>query len=933
MMDVQKASAGSGKTYTLAHTYIELLKDELSYRHILAVTFTNKATAEMKERILEYLAQDREKRRYLTKILHDYSAFSVSTIDRFFQQALKAFAREIGQMADYQVELDRESLIAETMDRILDSLSGDGSQDELLGWLKDSVSESLERGTKLNVEYSLHEMGKRLKNEERRQLRERHNLTDEEFSKKRLSAVRRSCRKIIRDFATRVKAEARSLPLFGNRYADAQREEYTGVVWYKTIDYPKKTLAKKAEGTAFMDLFGKDFKVYRTALLVERQIFSLGLAREFFAGFEALLKEKNVLCLDDSNTLLKRIISDSDAPFIYEKLGVRYENFLLDEFQDTSCIQWENFLPMLKESEGAGHKSLIVGDIKQSIYRWRDSDWRLLAETVEKEFPKATVHSRQENRRSCSQIVEFNNSFFEFAAKNLGLEKLYRDVSQIPLSGDAQSGHVELSFCEKDDEINEIVNSVEKALAAKARFSDIAVLVRRKKEGSDIAEELLRRGYPVVSDDSLLINSSLIVRKLLSLLSGIENPADEIKTFISRDENIEIPEIFHSLPDLCENLLRQLRDCHPAEFANETPFIRAFMDALREWTEVNGDNLRYFLQYWEQDERSISSPENSDSITVITVHKSKGLEFPYLIFPYAEKVVLFKDTERWCWLDAEGTPFDEAVSGIYSVNLSESTANTLFEDAYLEEREMQKVDNMNLFYVALTRAKCCLHIIASNPPKNYEAGAFKNFANVLYDFCRGVSHCEYGKMYDFSLLKRRSGKAADDFPSEYCSIDLAGRLSASQDAFDFFGEDGATGIGASPRRNGIVLHGIMSRIKRPEDIEDAVKDALLEGLLDKAQAEDAAALLARRIQSRRGFFEDGGYNERPVFDSDGNEYRPDRVFFKDGKAVVVDYKFGEEDEKYASQLRRYVRLYRELGYGEAEGYIWYLIPDKLVQVQ
>ena len=354
MMKVYKASAGSGKTYTLAHTYIDLLKDELSYRHILAVTFTNKATAEMKERILEYLAKDPAKRNQLTKILHDYSAFSISTIDKFFQQALKAFAREIGQVADYQVELERDTLINEAMDRILDSLTGEDSQKDILEWIRQNVSADLEKGEYPNIENSLHVMGVRLKNDERRQLRERYGVGDEEFSRERLNTVRKNCRKIIKDFAAEVKAEALELPVYDNKHAYSQREAYCKAVWYKPIDAPAKSLAKEADGTAFMELFGEKYRIYRTALLVEQQIFSLGLAREFFAQFDVLVREKNVLCLDDSNTLLKRIISGSDAPFVYEKLGVRYEHFLLDEFQDTSNIQWENFLPLLKESDSKG---------------------------------------------------------------------------------------------------------------------------------------------------------------------------------------------------------------------------------------------------------------------------------------------------------------------------------------------------------------------------------------------------------------------------------------------------------------------------------------------------------------------------------------------------------------------------------------------------
>lgn len=462
MIQVKKASAGSGKTYTLAHTYIDLLKEDLDYRHILAVTFTNKATAEMKERILKYLYQSPKGRKQLSRILHDYSAFSVSTIDKFFQRALKAFAREIGQMADYQIELDRKPLIEEAMDRVLDSLTGDEDYTDILSWIHDNVLSNLEKGQKLSIEKDLHTMGVRLCSETRMDLRKSFGVTDEEFSIKRLTTVRENCRKIIRDFASAVKTEALRSPIFTNKNAENQRLSYCNAVWYKEIKAPIASLIKEAEGTPLMDLLSSGYKNYRTALLVEKQVFSFGLAREFFKQFSDLLAERNVLSIDDSNTLLRRIISGSDAPFIYEKLGVRFEHFLLDEFQDTSNIQWDNFLPLLRESNSAGHSSLIVGDVKQSIYRWRNSDWRLLSEKVQEEFPTATVFSMQDNYRSCRQIINFNNSFFTYAAAELGLSKLYSDVCQnVSNQSEEQPGLVRVSFCKKDDEISQVIESIE----------------------------------------------------------------------------------------------------------------------------------------------------------------------------------------------------------------------------------------------------------------------------------------------------------------------------------------------------------------------------------------------------------------------------------------------------------------------------------------
>ncbi|HOE94519.1 MAG TPA: 3'-5' exonuclease, partial [Candidatus Cryptobacteroides sp.] len=455
---------------------------------------------------------------------------------------------------------------------------------------------------------------------------------------------------------------------------------------------------------------------------------------------------------------------------------------------------------------------------------------------------------------------------------------------------------------------------------------------------SAIAEELIECGYPVVSNDSLKVDASFIVRRLVSLLSCIENPSDEINKFIVKDTKVNIPSNYHSLTDLCEELLRQMQILYPEAFKNETLFIQSFMDELRErQADAGGGNLRYFLEKWKEKERSINSPENSNAINILTIHKAKGLEFPYLIFPFAEKVNIYKPSEKWCWLDASNSPFDSAVSGIYSVNLSEKSRDTLFAEAYDEERKMQLVDNLNLFYVALTRAKCCLHIIAANPAKSRmkegKVIEYKNLSNILYNFCGGFSEKSYGSMYDFSRLERKEGKGEENFDAEYVSIDLAGRLKASEDALDFFGEDGVSVKEDSPRRSGVVLHDIMAEVKSLSDLEGAIKKALLDGRLDSVQAQDAQALLSERIRSREEFFDGSGYNEVPIFDSHGNEYRPDKVVISGRKAKIIDYKFGAPDKKYEAQVRTYMRLYREMGYEEVEGYLWYVMPDTLVPVQ
>ena len=928
-MKILKASAGSGKTYRLSKTYIELLlgsREPWPYRHILAVTFTNKATAEMKARILRDLSKlsgtDPRAERLLIDLLHDYGAFSVSTIDRFFQQALKAFSHEIGQYADYQVELDKESLIAETMDRILDSLTEDST--ELLDWIQAALGDALDRGRRFRVDDGLQEIGKLLKNDEFRELSDRLGVDwREAFSKDRLRQIREECRGLIRDFLSRA--------------AELGVEAAPGELLKKP---GKRALAASEELAA---LFDQPYRHYCTAFLLDGLLYQLGLAGEFFKEFDALSAEKNVLCLDESNVLLHQIIGGSDAPFVYEKLGVRYEHFLLDEFQDTSHIQWENFLPLLRESESRTGGNLIVGDVKQSIYRWRDSDWRLLGSEVLRAFPDADVESMQGNWRSARTVVAFNNRFFPWAAAQLGLQDIYADVEQTPMRPDPQEGQVRVSF--RDDQRDAILESVLDARSRGARWGDVAVLVRGKKEGAAIAAHLIANGVPVISDDSLLLKSSPVVRRLVSLLSCYENPDDGIGRFLADAMELSFPSEYHSLVDFCEELLRAMYEWDPASFEGQVLYIQAFMDDLQGWVQTNGNKLRYYLKHWEEKDIYIGSPENSASVRILTIHKAKGLQFPHVIFPFADKVDLYRHEVHWSGLETDGTPFSPALRGIYPVDLGSLAEAGLFDEAVRRERRNQQVDNINLFYVALTRAEKSLHVIARLPSKKCREAVAKkraeygNFSELLYCFLDGQEEYCAGEPYDFAQMEREAAERSElDFRGEYPSIALGKRLKPSQDATDFFGEDESTGTAASPRLRGIVLHDILSQVRTPDELDAAVDAAVRDGKLTASEAEAARSLLRAGIAAHPEWFPAPGeedvqvLNEQDIFCADGSVERPDRVVVRGWEVTIIDFKFGAEKEGYRYQLRRYAKLYRELGYTVSGCWIWYVEKDEAVSV-
>ncbi|MCQ2158617.1 MAG: UvrD-helicase domain-containing protein [Bacteroidales bacterium] len=957
MIQVYKASAGSGKTYTLAHLYIKLLldsweQDKEIYRKILAVTFTNKATAEMKERILEYLYEEGKKdarvKELLTAILHDYSSFSISTIDRFFQQTLRAFSRELGRGASYQIELDRESLIRESMDRILDSMTQDDK--DLLSWLEAAMTDALSEGRRFSADDGLYEMGNLLKSEEHRALAEKMGLDDKViFSATRLSSLREECRRMIYGFNEKVVSEAKAIDA-----ASLSPREYGWLEPYlaprpgEVLEVPKATLLKKVAGSGFADLWeSREYRSYLTAGIIRSMVFTLGFAGKFYETFDDLLKEKNVMCLDESNAILRDIIDGSDAPFIYERLGVRYNHFLLDEFQDTSIVQWENFLPLLRESEAVSAPEtltdLIVGDVKQSIYRWRNSDWTLLDKTVPQEFPSAKIDPLDTNWRSARRIVAFNNDFYRFASAHLGLSEVYADVEQKAVSG--EEGCVRVSFCE--DQCAAVVDSVKDARGRGALFGDIAILVRDHNVGAKVADALLSAGIPVISDDSLKITASVTVRRMLSILHSIENPADTLDSYIRKSIGIELPETYSSISDLCEGIARSLKSLDPEFFKGEILFVQTFLDEVRDWTSVNGNNLKRLLEHIDSKSICIVSPESTDSVRVMTIHKSKGLEFPYVIFPFADKVKPKTDV-HWCHLDAASSSLPEVFDGIYPVTLKKETYGTWFEQAALDNDRMVSVDNLNLFYVSTTRAGKELHIISAPPSKEFRAKLAKSPAclsgaeltKLLYAFVSGMDEWRSGEPYDFSKMKRKSADGAERFPASFDSFPMnpdgrSARFVQSGEARDFFGPDGISRK-AEDKYSGIALHGILSNVRTASDLDAAVNAALLEGSITPETLSRDRNLLSKRIASHPEWFsaDVSVLNEVSIISSDGTFHRPDRILVNpDGSVLVIDYKFGNYRPEYEAQVRGYMDLCRELGYSKVSGCLWFVYTDDCLVVE
>lgn len=1050
MIEIMKASAGSGKTFNLAKNYIHILLKNMgiwdAYRHILAVTFTNKATDEMKTRILRELytlSVNPEKSDFskfflpgeeqmdepaichnkkelseiagkcLNAILHDYSAFSVTTIDKFFQRTLKSFAREIGRFASYQIELDRDSMIQESVDRVLDSISEENK--ELLDWLTEGAFNDLSEGKKYSLEKSLSTAAYRLMHFSFTDSIEKYGIDrNEMFTKENIRRIEKLCTDVVEEFANKVrKASCNIINVFNSKgYTENDFRNY----FYSGIDKlrnfrssdkfsPSSTLIKCISGET--DLFKKTDKeapVKRAALegllendfstlyslcgdkaIIERQtamvvlsgLHNMGVGHDLYREFDELIKEKNIISLTESDTILKDIINGSDAPFIYEKLGVRLENFLLDEFQDTSHIQWENLHPLLLESQShASYNSsekdekpysLIVGDVKQSIYRWRGSDWNLLAEEVPQILKKENVELKdsplKENYRSSGVIVDFNNNFFPYMAKilddSLGenetlISDIYSSVAQTCMR-DKTSGSVDVTFAEPGCENEVVLEAIKEVCEKGASYGDIAILVRTNNLGSEIAGYLIANGIPVVTNDSLMVRSSSVVRKIVSWLTLMDNPDDILSGFIAGEITPEYPSDSHSIIDECEYFLRKIEQRSPGTLKDHTLYIQSFLDIIKDYVSKNGNNLRGFLEEWKDNKTSISSPTGGKAVNIITIHKSKGLEFPYTIYLYkpSKYETSIKTGERfWCRPDSKNTKLSELSKYMYDVPLSSSSEKTMFHEDYRQEIKKLYVDLINIAYVAFTRPSLGLHIITSKLGGLNTSSILNKFvSDTKNGFTQKVQEGKYerfskGEIYNFSSLKRNKNRKEDVIFSPFISYApnpivqneageevILSRLKFRSETSDFFSEDGKVGIDASARRRGNIMHKILSLVNSIDELHNAVTESEISGEIDSIHSREIYEFLEKAIKSvqKYGWFSveaENVRNERAIIDTNGRIYRPDRVVKNNsGEIIIVDYKFGVPETQYKKQLERYANLYYRMGYKNVSAYIWYVGKD------
>lgn len=1010
MITVKKASAGSGKTFALAEKYINMLMaaymatdeshDRHAYKHILAVTFTNKATEEMKSRILEelYKVAHPEKETsnmkvpqkpevaaaILSDILHDYSSFAVSTIDKFFQQTLRAFARELGHFNRYEVELDKNSLVDEAVDTILDELDASREDDlKMIDFMVANLQEDMQEGKGYNVERALKDMGKQLKSASFATKMAAMGLNPAQaYSQDALLALRKDCSTVVASFLTGISerseriaqwmtangvdssafnggfvkqmlknAGVKSWDMFSAATAASVEKASDRNLWFaqkKQKDYAHLSDSFAGVIEPWLEFYNSNYPVAATAVKLRKCVYGLGVASRLFQAFDRIAKEKNVLCLEDSNELLFNIIDGSDAPFVYEKTGVRFKTFMLDEFQDTATTQWKNFEPLLRESEG--HKgdgsddtfdNLVVGDVKQSIYRWRSSDWSLMDHQLEEDFSGQTRNKPLEhNWRSTKAVVDFNNALYPAISKTMdamvqtpsgshSIQDIYKDSFQYLAKPEKQAGGcVDVRFMEdKEAQIAALVDKVKELCAdGKVSYSDIAVLVRSNKNGSLVAHALGDAGINVVTEASLRVKASATVGRLVAMMSYVDNPVGKVSEYFLKQAGLlDVPEAYHSLCGLAETLYAKLllNPALKADCEKEVMYVTSFMDAVMNFSRTNGDNLHAFLQWWDEQDVSVNATAGDGAVRIITIHKSKGLAFPYVIIPFIEDITIYNSTRTSMWAtpQAKGTALEAYMDKLYYVPVSSSDSGTLFSQTYAVEAFNQALDAMNLLYVATTRAEYGMLLLASPG---------KNMGKVLYDYA-GRKDIHVGE--EFSYTHKEKSRTAVDVPFSFPTCQLQDRLSIRPYAADFFLDEGNDFEHLSYLDKGIVMHDILSAVVVPTDLEKAVDEQIAQGALSAASKERVMKFLGSRIASRPEFFPNFNVrvlNETTLLGPDGREHRPDRVLvYPDGSVTVVDYKFGSPKPEYEAQIALYADLFKSMGYTKVQAHLWYLYPNKI----
>ena len=1066
---VYKASAGSGKTFTLATEYIKLLVvNPQNYRTILAVTFTNKATEEMKMRILSQLygiwKELPDSESYTRKVqqetglslpvvreragealhllLHNYNSFRVQTIDAFFQSVLRNLARELDLTANLRVGLSGDQVEEMAVDLLIDNLK---HTDAILQWLLHYIMESLSDNKSWSTDdekrtsfvREIKNFGKTIfrdyYKEHRAELNKK--MAEEGFFDHYTQVLRQ-----IRD-----DAKERMLTIAATYFDTLEQEGFSvadmksntrGVSGYfmkikngvfdnsilnttavKAMEAPENWYKKDHPRAEELHLLAdqvlipmlryaevereKQWKLYQSAHLTLSHLNNIRLLSSIEQKVKDINNEANVFLLGNTQHLLHSLIQDSDAPFVFEKIGAQLHHIMIDEFQDTSTVQWQNFkVLMLECMSHVGSENLIVGDVKQSVYRWRSGDWRLLNH-IEQQFPQEMMEVRplQTNYRSERNIILFNNNFFSAAIRQehdalqeqntIGAELLrnaYADVSQqIPDHRDSK-GYVDIRLLPAIDyrerTLELLKEHIVTLLGCGIPQNKIAILVRTNDTITLIANYFSEHlpEVSIVSDEAFRLDASVSVQLLINALFLLTHPTDSltkaniIKSYHQdvlcdnlSDADLLIKSVHadHLLPEsyimhfeellmlplyeLVEQLymifeLHRLKD--------QSAYLCAFYDCLMEFTRDNSTDIDAFIETWEQElhKKTIQSDE-LNGIRVLTIHKSKGLEFDNVLLPFCDWRLERVDT---IWCEPQEEPFSQLP--VVPVDYSQKMLGTIYEKDYQNEHLQLTVDNLNLLYVAFTRACKNLFVIGKrNAGKTRSALIERVLPELTLDgaVLDGIEDqntdvsFSYGMLYTDQEEKRRTTEnvflqSSDQIPVEMAVFGNKTEFRQSNKSREFVETDDETAQ-QGYIKTGSILHYVFSTIRTTEDVPEALRKLEQDGVLydEEITVAKLSSLLTKRFADPRVKEWFSGkwtlYNECSIIYTDEHgevcERRPDRVMSDGNRMIVVDFKFGHPRPEYQEQVREYMTLLKQMGHQQVEGYLWYVYSNQIEPVK
>ena len=1069
-LTVYKASAGSGKTFTLATEYIRLIvENPTSYRNILAVTFTNKATEEMKMRILSqlygiwkglpesdnYLQVIVEKTGYptelireragqgLSNLLHNYNYFRVETIDTFFQSVLRNMARELDLTTNLKIGLNDVQVEELAVDQLIADLS---TTDVMLQWILKYIMESISDEKTWNVISQIKRFGRTIFNNEYKEVSQalEQKMEEKGFFERyttQLREIRKAAEErmilIGESFFDTLEGEGLSIDDLSNKnrgiagfFLKLQKGVFDPSIENATVanclGNPEKWCAKThpqrdfilslAEGTLgdilryAVEERSRQWKLYKSADLTLRHLNQLRLLGSIEKKVRELNENNNRFLLSDTQQLLHALIEGSDSPFIFEKIGTQLEHVMIDEFQDTSTVQWQNFRVLLDEAMShEGGSNLIVGDVKQSIYRWRSGDWRLLND-IEQQFRQQQIETipLKKNYRSERNVITFNNHFFNHAAEleyqeqqELNpeeaeqLKRAYADVVQEIPDGREAAGEVSVTLLPAEDyqttTLQEVADSISELTERGIPQREIAILVRVNNQIPVIAQYFLEQmpEVKIVSDEAFRLDASVAVNLLVSALRLLSHPDDlltqaaivklyhidvlkeqaEDNELLLRtnDLNLLLPEAFRSQREVLitmplYELAERLYAIFELERLNEqSAYVFAFYDQLASYVNENTADIDSFLAAWDESlcGKTIQS-EETNGVRILSIHKSKGLEYNYVICPFCDWQ-LEKQSGNFLWCQPKEEPFNDLP--IAPVDYSKNQMlGTIYEKDYLHEHLQNTVDNLNLLYVAFTRAKKglyvfgkrgakasrsglieqCLPLVAQEMPEAILSGLEDEKGILQFSLAspaRNASHASLSSPSSKNPFLQPAASIAVDF--HYTESQVNFRQSNRSQAFIEADESDEI-----ERLNyiltGSVLHQIFSMIRTTDDIEDALKQLQFEGVLydEQITPERITAMLRKRLQDPRvaDWFSPRWtlFNECTILtmeDGEVKERRPDRVMTDGQHWVVVDFKFGSPKPEYDDQVREYMALIKTMQpEAEVNGYLWFVYSNKIEEV-